>query len=166
MDKCKTKATQTDLGMLRHNQGKPGIIQAYSEPYVTLAYLNLWDIRNPDIFRTRSIFRTLACSQPWYIQKFGLFKTLAYSKFEAYSKPCQTSTIQRFVKIVTGYHYFHKLQLFSMYKHRISSTRSLLHKIDTNFFSTCLIFTPEVVIPYKKLWRLKRPGTVSFLYTC
>ena len=31
-------------------------------------------IQNPDIFRTRSIFRTLAFSQPWYIQNAGIFK--------------------------------------------------------------------------------------------
>ena len=30
MGKCKTKATQTDLGTFSHNQSYPGIIQAYS----------------------------------------------------------------------------------------------------------------------------------------
>ena len=38
MSKCKTKATQTDLDIFRHNHAYPGIIQAYSKPYVTLAY--------------------------------------------------------------------------------------------------------------------------------
>ena len=31
MSKCKTKAIQTDLGPLRHNQVYSGIIQAYSK---------------------------------------------------------------------------------------------------------------------------------------
>ena len=39
MGKCKTKAIQTDLATFRHNQAYPGIIQAYSKPCVTLAYL-------------------------------------------------------------------------------------------------------------------------------
>ena len=37
--KCKTKAIQADLGIFRHNHAYPGIIQAYSEPCATLAYL-------------------------------------------------------------------------------------------------------------------------------
>ena len=36
MSRCKTKAVQTDLGTFRYNQTDPGIIQAYSEPCVTL----------------------------------------------------------------------------------------------------------------------------------
>ena len=44
MSKCKTKAIQTDLGTFRHNQTYPGIIQAYSQPCVTLTYLKLWYI--------------------------------------------------------------------------------------------------------------------------
>ena len=39
MDKGKTKVIQTDLGTFRHNQEYPEIIQAYSEPCVSLAYL-------------------------------------------------------------------------------------------------------------------------------
>ena len=85
MDKCKTKTIQTDLGTFRHNQTYPEINQAYSEPCVTLAYLKLWYIQNPDIFRTRSIFRILTYSEPWYIQNPGIFGTLAYSKSGAYS---------------------------------------------------------------------------------
>ena len=58
MGKCQTKATQTDLGTFRHNQTYPEIIQAYSEPCVTLIYLKLWNTR-----------------------------TLAYSEPEAFSEP-------------------------------------------------------------------------------
>ena len=43
-------------------------IQAYSKPCVTLIYLKLWYVCNPDIFRTKSIFRIPAYSQLWYIQ--------------------------------------------------------------------------------------------------
>ena len=87
MGKCKTKAIQTDLGTFRHNQAYPGIIQAYSKPCVTLAYLDPWYIQNPDIFKIRNIFRILVNSELWHIQNPRL---------------TQTSTIKRFVKIVNG----------------------------------------------------------------
>ena len=109
MGKCKTKAIQTDLGSFRHSQAYPGILQAYSKPCVTMAHLETWYIQNPDIFRTRSMFRTLVYSQPWHIQNLGMFRTLEYSKSEADSEPCQTSTMKRFAKIVNGYNYFRKL---------------------------------------------------------
>ena len=44
MVKCKTKANQTDLSTLRHNQAYPGIIQAYSDIFKALC--------TPGIFRT------------------------------------------------------------------------------------------------------------------
>ena len=44
-------------------------------------------------FSTRSIFRSLTYSEPWFDQRPGIFRTLAYLKFEAYSEHCQTSTI-------------------------------------------------------------------------
>ena len=80
MGKCKTKAIQTYWGSFRHNQAYPGIIQAYSKPYVTLEYSEPWYIQKHDIFRTRSIFKTL---QVWYIQNPDIFRTLTYSPFEA-----------------------------------------------------------------------------------
>ena len=104
MSKCKTKAIQTDLDTFRHNQVYPGIIQAYSEPCVTVTYLDARYIQNPDIFRT------MAYSKPWYIKNTGIFRTLAYSKFEAYSELCQTSTMKRCLP------------------------RSLLHDINMNIF--------------------------------
>ena len=112
MGKSKTKAIQADLGTFRQNQEYPGIIQTYSGIFKTLCNPGIfkpWHIQNPDIFRTRSIFRTLAYSQPWYIQNHRIFRTLAYSKSEAHSEPCQTSTRKRFAKIVNGYTYFRKL---------------------------------------------------------
>ena len=41
MDECKTKAIETSLGTFRHNQTYPGIIRAYLEPCITLAFLKL-----------------------------------------------------------------------------------------------------------------------------
>ena len=77
MGNCKAIAIQTYLDTFRHNQAYLGIIQAYSKPCVTTAYL-----------------------EPWYIQNVRLFRTLAYSKSEAYSETCQTPTMKHFVKIV------------------------------------------------------------------
>ena len=79
MGKCKTKAIQTDLGTFRHNQAYPGIIQAYSKPCVTLAYLEPWYIQDPNIFKIRKIFGTLVYQNP------GIFRALTYSKSMAYS---------------------------------------------------------------------------------
>ena len=53
---------------LRHNQAYSGIIQAFSEPCLTMAYSELWYIQNSDTFRTRDIFRILGYSEPWDIQ--------------------------------------------------------------------------------------------------
>ena len=62
MSKCKTKAIHTDLSIIRHIQELFRHILAYSKPCVTLAYLEP-DIQNPEIFRTRSIFRALVYSE-------------------------------------------------------------------------------------------------------
>ena len=76
-----------------NNQAYSGILQAYSDIFRTLC--------NPDIFRT------LAYSEPWHIQKSGIFRirdifrTLAYSEIEAYSEPCKTSAMAKtFAKII------------------------------------------------------------------
>ena len=45
-----TKVIQTDF-LEAYNQAYPGIIQAYSKPY-----LEPWYIQNPDIFKIRNIF--------------------------------------------------------------------------------------------------------------
>ena len=104
---------------------------------------------------TRSIFRTLGYSQPWYIQNSRIFRTLAYSKSEDCSDPlCQTSAMERFAKIVNGCNYFCKLQLFSQYKlAAFSTSRNKYHEI----------VTPVVVILCKNLWRARGLGTVNFL---
>ena len=45
--------------VFNNKQSYSGIIQAYSESCVTLTYSKPWYIQNYDIFKTRSIFRTL-----------------------------------------------------------------------------------------------------------
>ena len=63
MGKCKTKAIQTDIGILRHNQAYPVIVQAYSEPCVTLAYSQPWYLQNPGIiiiFTNYNYFRSIS----------------------------------------------------------------------------------------------------------
>ena len=94
MEKYKAKAIQADLGIFmhipaysdkfKHKQGIISHIQACSEPYVILAYLELWYTQNP------GVLRTLAYSEPWFIQNTGIFRILAYSE------PCQTSTMDHF----------------------------------------------------------------------
>ena len=74
MWKCKTKAIQADLVIFMHNpdysgiskfqaysemQAHLGIIQAYSELCVYLAYSEPELYSEPGIFRARGIFRTL-----------------------------------------------------------------------------------------------------------
>ena len=65
-------------GMIKHIQAT-GIIQAYSKPCVTLAYLEPWYIQDPNIFKIRKIFGTLVYQNP------GIFRGLTYSKSKAYS---------------------------------------------------------------------------------
>ena len=64
----KQKPLRQILGTFRHNQTYPEIIQAYLEPCLTLTYLKLWYIQNPNMFRTRSIFRITLFSERWHIQ--------------------------------------------------------------------------------------------------
>ena len=110
-----SRQIQAYSGVIRHIQGLFRHIQAYSEPCITLAYLETWYIQNLDIFRTRSIFRNLAYSQFWYIHKAGIIQTP-----EAYSEPCQTSTL---IITFTSYNYFRSISLL----------RSLLHEINMIF---------------------------------
>ena len=65
----------------------------------------------------------------------GIFKTLVYSEPGAYSKLCQTSTMECFAKIVKSCNYFCD----------ITYSRFLLYEINImKFLNTGLIFTPEV----------------------
>ena len=68
MGKCKTIAIQTKLRIFRHIQELFKHIQAYAKPCVTLAYLEPRYIQNPDLFRSRNIFRALVYSQPGIIR--------------------------------------------------------------------------------------------------
>ena len=61
--KKQNQETKTKKDIIRHIKELFGHIHSHLEPCVTLAYLELWYIQNPDIFRIRSIFqRTLAYS--------------------------------------------------------------------------------------------------------
>ena len=96
--------------IFRHIYAYSGVTQAYSEPCVALAYSELWyiqnpgisktlhiqnqrHIQNPEIFRTRSILRTLS-----NIYDGALWET------------------------ANGYNYFLKLQLFWQYQLFMSSS--------------------------------------------
>ena len=68
----KQKLLRQILGTFRHNQTYPEIIQAYLQPCLTLTYLKLWYIQNPNILRTKSLFRTPVYSEP------AIFRTLAH----------------------------------------------------------------------------------------
>ena len=59
---------QTYPDIIGHIQGISGVVQAYSEPCVTLSYAELWYIQNPDILKTRGMFRILAYPKLWHIQ--------------------------------------------------------------------------------------------------
>ena len=141
MGECKTKVIQTNLGTFRYNQTYPGIIQAYLELCVTLTYLKLWHIQNPNIFRTRGIFRSTAYSQPQYIQNphyiqnagifkiWDIFRTLPYLRWSV--------------------NYFHKLELILQSLPRWNKYLEVV--------------SPKVTILCKKLWRVRRPKIVNII---
>ena len=106
MGTCKTKAIQQfqDIhryslvysGIFRHNKAIHKLftdIQEHSEDYVTLVYSEPWHIQNKRPY-------LLAYLEPWYIQNICIFRTLGYSEREAYTQPCQTSAMDRFIEIM------------------------------------------------------------------
>ena len=68
-----------------------GIFKNYSgmNNCITLAYSEHWYTQNPDIFKTRGIFRTLIYPKLWHIKNErhietpGVFGTLGYSESQA-----------------------------------------------------------------------------------
>ena len=77
---------------------------------------------------------------PWGNIMFRIFRIRG--KF----RTCQTSTIQHFAKIVSGYNYFCIIELFSQYQ----LSRSLPYEINMNLVHIVLIFNLEVSIHVKK----------------
>ena len=127
--------------IFRHNQAYSGIIQAYSQPCITLAYLEPWYAQNPGIVRTRSIWRIVGYSETRHIQN-----------------PAKHLRWDLFAKIVNGYNYYY---------HNISFSRFLLYESSVNFFKIGLIFTQEVFIRCKNVWDPKRheaEGHEFFIY--
>ena len=96
---------QTYPNTIRHIRAYSGIIQAYSEPCVTLAYSEIWYIQNP-----------------------GIFRTLGYSELETYSELCQASSMERCEKQGTA-----KIISASCNYLRNISFSSLVHEINMIF---------------------------------
>ena len=127
MSKCKTKAIQIDLCTSRQNQAYPEIIQVYSDIFKTLcdpAYLAPWHIQNPDICRSRSIFRTLAylqiCQRSECTGVLNIpFRTPVHSERWHIQNLRQNPVKHNKAK---GYNNTYKLQLFSQYKLATFST--------------------------------------------
>ena len=68
---------------------------------------------------------------------------MVYSELGAYSKLCQTSTMECYAKIVKDCNCFRN----------INFSRFLRYEINImNFLNIGLIFTPEVIILCKKVW--------------
>ena len=113
---------QTYSGIIRYIQELFRDIHAYSEPCVTLTYLEPWYIRNPGIFKH------------WHIQNSGVFRTLVYSEH------FQTSTMERFRKLLTA---------------NIIFAKSAFPVLDfvkkyMNFFNTGLPFTRKYLFTVKE----------------
>ena len=115
--------------IFRHIYAYSGVIQAYSEPCVALAYSELWYIQNPGIIKTRGIFRTLVYPKHCTFRTRDIFRTLRYSEPEAYSEPCQTFTMGHFEKRLTA------IIIFSSYNYfgNISFSCPLVHEISMIF---------------------------------
>ena len=77
---------------------------------------------------------------PWGNIMFRIFRIR--DKF----RTCQTSTIQHFAKIMSGYNYFCIIELFLQYQ----LSRSLPYEINLNLVHIVLIFNLEVSIYVKK----------------
>ena len=113
---------QTYSGISRHNQVYSGIIQAYCKPYVILRKFKtslviltnseLWYIHNPDIFKTRSIFRTLVYPKVWHIQNKRHIQKPELFRTESILGTLLNIYDGALWEIVNGYHYFCKLDFF------------------------------------------------------
>ena len=68
--------------------------------------------------------------------------SLGYSEPEAYSEPCQTSTLESFEKQLTAIIIFASC----CYIRNIRFSSALVHERKYDFFNVGLIFIPEVFI--------------------
>ena len=122
------KHIQAYPDIISHIQAKSGLLQAYSEPCVTLAYSVLCYIQNPDIFKSRGIFTILIYPKLWYfhnqrhIQDRELFRALRYSELEVYSESCQALTMERFgepIIIYASYNIFLSVSFSCLLVHEV-----------------------------------------------
>ena len=156
MGKCKKGHSDR----FRHNQGYPGIIQAYSERSGIL-------VQNHGISGTQTYSEPEAYSEPWHFHNIDLFKTPVYSRrwhiqnlrhIRNPLKYLRCSVLRKQLTVITifiNYNYFRSISL----------PRCLLHEINImNFFKKGLIFTPVVVILCKKLQRARGPDGEFFIY--
>ena len=68
LEKCKTNAIQTNLGIFTHSAAYSDLFRNYLGIFWTLAYSELWYIQYPCKFKTRGISRTLVYPKLWHIQ--------------------------------------------------------------------------------------------------
>ena len=157
MGKYKTKAIQTDLGILTYIPAYSDIsrhiqsdiirhIQEYWEP---------WHIQNHGKFRTRRVFRALEYSEPWLIQNPGSFKILTYSEPEAYSWPWYIQNPKIFRTLV-----------YSELREHFAEIVNILYEINTmNVLNTSVIFTSIAFILCRKSMGAQWAGGHEFWCT-
>ena len=148
MGKCKTKAIDADLGILRHilaysdifrhNQAYSGIFRNYSGLF--------WALCNPDIFRILVYSESSHIQDQSHIQNPCISKVLAHSEIETYSESwalqnpriIRTGFIPRTLwNIYNGLleKQLTAITIFANYNHFCNITFScpLIHKINMTF---------------------------------
>ena len=77
--------------------------KCYSQPCVSLVYLELWHIQNPSHIQNTAkylssniSFETLC--NPEIFRTLTILRTLVYSEIKAYSEPCRISKMEYFIK--------------------------------------------------------------------
>ena len=138
--KYKAKAIQEDLGIFTHISAYSDISmhvhsarhsQAYLGIFRTLlllTYSEPWFIQKFGKFRTRGIFRALVYLELWHIRNPGIFRTRGIFRTLVYSEPSHIQNPGVFCE-----------------------NSYILYEINIiNSFNTCVIFTPIVFILCKK----------------
>ena len=80
------------------------MMKFYSQPCVTLAYLESWHIQklrhiqNTTKDLSRNILFKIVCNTDIANQNPSIFRTLVYSEIKAYSEPYRISKMEHFIK--------------------------------------------------------------------